>query len=816
MTNLKRRRRDREVGAACDLTDVCARRVRGEAPAVVASRACTMGAKRAYLVAFNFGLAAGWAAVLAPIVQAVLAVCAPDECAGLLPFGAAAGSVCICGDLYASVELPLKVFQTAAVLEVLHALFGVVRAPIFTTFIQVLSRQLLLWAIVVPFPATHEMPRFATMLLAWSVTEVVRYSFYGFALVLGSAPYPLVWLRYTLFFVLYPLGVGSELALIYACLPDLAALGYRTVFIWIFIAYVPGFAVLYTHMIAQRGKVIGGKGRPKRKESGISFPPGAKGDRSTTAAGKEAFAAAVATVDPAAAEKVRKEKNWRYGYVKHVVDQTELCCKSADVCVKVADAGLKHLYESFELIRGDTVIKLSEAPSKIKESFDIGVRKGEQSLPKEFKCMVPYKKGYALTEACVSTVQDNELLETLDAWAQTGVIEPSTRDAIASVVKNQQEWCNLSDVHVAMLGATSAMGPITTLLRLGATVYAVDIDRPAVWKRLFEMTKDSPGTLIYPLKGKPKSDSDEDLANVAGCNLMEQPVEITNWLVSAAEAHAGGKRLTIGMYGYLDAALHVKLSIGADMVMSGVSERYQGDVALAYLCTPTDAFAIPKDAVDASLERYKQRGCGAKLAQMFGQLKPNHKPTAVADAGGSDFAVIDGIVKAQGPNYILSKRMQAWRAMKARAAGQLVSINVAPSTATASVVSNKSFAAAFEGMGSFEPMEILREETSRAVMGALLIYDLFNPSSHANPATKLPHGGNPIHLFRHCSFHGGLWRGAYKFDTIGTVSVVSVLLKWHLPKVAAIAIEESYVGLLAMGWLAIVGGASSGMEMFMQ
>jgi hypothetical protein len=40
------------------------------------------------------------------------------------------------------------------------------------------------------------------------------------------------------------------------------------------------------------------------------------------------------------------------------------------------------------------------------------------------------------------------------------------------------------------------------------------------------------------------------------------------------------------MYGYLDAALHVKLSLGADAVMAGVSERYSGPVALAYLCTP--------------------------------------------------------------------------------------------------------------------------------------------------------------------------------------------------------------------------------------
>lgn len=85
---------------------------------------------------------------------------------------------------------------------------------------------------------------------------------------------------------------------------------------------------------------------------------------------------------------------------------------------------------------------------------------------------------------------------------------------------------------------------------------------------------------------------------------------------------------------------------------------------------------------------------------------------------------------------------------------QLVSINVAPSTATASVVSNPQFAAAFEGMGKFDPMEILREETSRAVMGALLIHDLRNPKAMANPKNEM-HEGNPIHMV--CLSHCGLW-----------------------------------------------------------
>lgn len=36
---------------------------------------------------------------------------------------------------------------------------------------------------------------------------------------LGYGPYPLLWLRYTTFIVLYPLGVASELTMVYLALP---------------------------------------------------------------------------------------------------------------------------------------------------------------------------------------------------------------------------------------------------------------------------------------------------------------------------------------------------------------------------------------------------------------------------------------------------------------------------------------------------------------------------------------------------------------------------------------------------------------------
>jgi hypothetical protein len=60
----------------------------------------------------------------------------------------------------------------------------------------------------------------------------------------------------------------------------------------------------------------------------------------------------------------------------------------------------------------------------------------------------------------------------------------------------------------------------------------------------------------------------------------------------------------------------------------------------------------------------------------------------------------------QGPNYALAKRLQHWLAVIARASGHTVSSNIAPSTATVSVVHNAQFAAAYKGFHLFKPMEV--------------------------------------------------------------------------------------------------------------
>merc|ERR1711879_4555 len=131
------------------------------------------------------------------------------------------------------------------------------------------------------------------------------------------------------------------------------------------------------------------------------------------------------------------------------------------------------------------------------------------------------------------------------------------------------------------------------------------------------------------------------------------------------------------------------------------------------------------------------------------------------------------LVGVQGPNYALAKRIQHWRAVVARDMGCKVSSNVAPSTATVSVTHNRSIALAYNGFHFFAPLEVFEQEASNACMGAILVDDLKDPSSPANPEVKL---ANPLALFAKRSAHGGAHRIAFTMGSIGEASAIAYLL----------------------------------------
>lgn len=161
---------------------------------------------------------------------------------------------------------PLVVIaQSLAVLEILHAAVGWVRSSALITLVQVLSRLIVVWCIAEKYQAAAHSPFYALMVFAWSLSEVARYPFYVNQL-LHSPSFVALWMRYSAFIVLYPLGVLGEMSLIYATLPvqhgwpweNLAAWSLRDlVFLSLLPVYVPGLYVLYTRLLASRRKVLG-------------------------------------------------------------------------------------------------------------------------------------------------------------------------------------------------------------------------------------------------------------------------------------------------------------------------------------------------------------------------------------------------------------------------------------------------------------------------------------------------------------------------------------------------------------------------------
>ncbi|KAF5024008.1 hypothetical protein F66182_3954 [Fusarium sp. NRRL 66182] len=192
---------------------------------------------KAYLILYNFISAVQWSVVLGRTVI-LLATHGPEY-------------------VYPGTGQYTKWTQTLAGLEVLHSLLGIVRAPLTTTVMQVASRFILVWGVVDVFPFLALSPFYSSMLIAWSTTEIIRYSFFALSLS-GFQPSFLTWLRYNTFFVLYPVGILSECALMWLATDPAGQVNdlYKWILYAILAIYVPGSYVLYTHMMNQRRKVM--------------------------------------------------------------------------------------------------------------------------------------------------------------------------------------------------------------------------------------------------------------------------------------------------------------------------------------------------------------------------------------------------------------------------------------------------------------------------------------------------------------------------------------------------------------------------------
>ena len=356
-------------------------------------------------------------------------------------------------------------------------------------------------------------------------------------------------------------------------------------------------------------------------------------------------------------------------------------------------------------------------------------------------------------------LRGDALARKLDAWVTAGIIEPTCADAIRAVVAHP-EWLRLPGQTVAVLGAGAEIGPLPVLLGWGATVAGIDLPHPALWDRVLRTAQDSGGTLLIPVAAPPPSHDahggggagggqgaggGETLAGRSGIDLAGDVPAAADWL-----AGIGGP-LVLGNYVYANGAANVQVSAAVDALTLRL-QAARDDVALAFLATPTDVYAVGADAVAQSVSAYAARSRGAKLAGRPLRTLSGGRLLRRAYLPGADPGISDSLVAQQGPNYALAKRLQRWRASLARDGGATISMNVAPPTRTRSVVQNRVLAAAYAGAHRFG-VEVFEPATTTVLMAALLVHDL-----HA--------GGSPAHAHpwqdeAYAAAPGGLWRIAY-------------------------------------------------------
>lgn len=125
---------------------------------------------------------------------------------------------------------------------------------------QVASRLFVVWGVLYPFAGDligqykgfgGDGDRVGSLaylgcLLAWGVTEVIRYGFFVMQVNGGveCVPWWWQWLRYNTFYVLYPVGISSECTLAYKALGPARGLHwlYWCFVVAVLVVYVPGMS----------------------------------------------------------------------------------------------------------------------------------------------------------------------------------------------------------------------------------------------------------------------------------------------------------------------------------------------------------------------------------------------------------------------------------------------------------------------------------------------------------------------------------------------------------------------------------------------
>lgn len=175
---------------------------------------------------------------------------------------------------YEAVGHVMKFCQLMQLLEITHPLFGYTKGGVLMPLVQVLGRNIIVFCMIEAEPRMWEKPVIFYLFLIWSLIELVRYPYY-ISQLLKINSVLLVWLRYTIWIPLYPLGFLCEGVVILRDIPYFEETQRFTVSlpnslnftfhfptvmrIYLLVLFFPAMYVLMSHMYKARVKKLGPK-----------------------------------------------------------------------------------------------------------------------------------------------------------------------------------------------------------------------------------------------------------------------------------------------------------------------------------------------------------------------------------------------------------------------------------------------------------------------------------------------------------------------------------------------------------------------------